>query len=767
MITGLYLTDTHDRGRNPGARIDDYHRAILLKIREAIDTAIANDVDFIVHGGDWFDTPRVAYSLYNQHQRILRRAKKKGIDVYVVPGNHDLYGYSMDTIDQTAIGALVQSGLVKLLTRKKHYVYDDVDFKLALHGREYDKDIDKDPVNDYYIDKKGDYDLLFSHGMLLEKPFHPDVRYSLTKDIVTDADVVLNGHFHPGYKLHEENDTMFGNPGSTGRDEGNTDNMTRMPKYAMIYVDKDGIDIEYVEYKVAKKGKDVFDRTQLIQKKTHTRYLEAFEQTIEDALAFEAFDPKDILAKTTGIDAKLLSDATMAIVAQEKLAQDSKLDGFIEKQKAIGIKTIELTNFQSHKKTKVELNEKGLNAITGASDSGKSAIIRALRWVFYNDPKGSDFIRHGETRATVTVVFTDGSSITRSRTKSSAGEYIVRDPNGKETEFKGFGSNLPIDIANTHQMPKVELSTGVERPLNFSYQLDGHFLLGESPATRANTIGRLTGVHVVDAAIKEKAREIRQYTVSTNAVEKQIGELDTELANFQHLDDTEKHLNILRGLITTAGNLDDELTDIAYLYDQYTKKTNEVLDLKSELKPYKNIDRGLSLINQAEQLHREISELTQLQKDTKRTKNTIADIKLDLMDYEDLDKGLDLMTKAETELQNLRELKDLYHNAVDADATEIELQIAVEKYDQLHHIDIPAMESLHQEIDELDSLHHEWYKADFDCSQLVKEAVDNQSIILNLEAKVAKLFAQSGNKCPVCLQDVSGEAISEILAHLS
>ena len=56
------------------------------------------------------------------------------------------------------------------------------------------------------------------------------------------------------------------------------------------------------------------------------------------------------------------------------------------------IKKIILENFQSHKYSVIELNEE-LNVIVGPSDSGKSAIIRGLKWALYNEPSGDYFIR--------------------------------------------------------------------------------------------------------------------------------------------------------------------------------------------------------------------------------------------------------------------------------------------------------------------------------------------------------------------------------------
>ena len=53
-------------------------------------------------------------------------------------------------------------------------------------------------------------------------------------------------------------------------------------------------------------------------------------------------------------------------------------------------KYLHLINFQSHLNTVIELHP-GLNILVGESDQGKTAIIRALRWLFYNEPRGTGF----------------------------------------------------------------------------------------------------------------------------------------------------------------------------------------------------------------------------------------------------------------------------------------------------------------------------------------------------------------------------------------
>ena len=80
------------------------------------------------------------------------------------------------------------------------------------------------------------------------------------------------------------------------------------------------------------------------------------------------------------------------------------------------IKRIILQNFQSHKYSVIELNEE-LNVIVGPSDSGKSAIIRGLKWALYNEPAGDYFIREGEREASVTVEFSDNIKVKRMEKK--------------------------------------------------------------------------------------------------------------------------------------------------------------------------------------------------------------------------------------------------------------------------------------------------------------------------------------------------------------
>lgn len=94
----------------------------------------------------------------------------------------------------------------------------------------------------------------------------------------------------------------------------------------------------------------------------------------------------------------------------------------------IFIKSIEIENFQSHKYSKLDFSE-NLNVIVGPSDNGKSAIIRALKWVLFNEPKGTEFIRYGENFCRVSIILSDGSKIIRERTKTKNLYKLIKNSN--------------------------------------------------------------------------------------------------------------------------------------------------------------------------------------------------------------------------------------------------------------------------------------------------------------------------------------------------
>jgi len=195
-----------------------------------------------------------------------------------------------------------------------------------------------------------------------------------------------------------------------------------------------------------------------------------------------------------------------------------------------------IKNFQSHEHTELVFGP-GLNVVVGPSDHGKSAIVRALRWLVYNEPRGTAFVREGADSCRVTLELDDGTVVVRERTARAGGynRYVVSRPGAGELVLEGFGTRVPEEVTEALGMPEVYLDEDRKATLNFASQLEGPFLLSDTGATRAKAIGRLLGVHVIDAAIRDTSRDLARSTQESSRLRSEIQALDEKLELFKDL----------------------------------------------------------------------------------------------------------------------------------------------------------------------------------------------------------------------------------------
>ena len=137
----------------------------------------------------------------------------------------------------------------------------------------------------------------------------------------------------------------------------------------------------------------------------------------------------------------------------------------------------------------------GVTTIVGPSDTGKSAVMRALRWVCTNTPNGDNFITWGQTLCEVTL-YVDGHVVTRARGKG-VNTYTV---DGKV--LKAFGITVPTEVTDV-----LGLDAG---GLNWQRQVDTHLWFHEKSSTIINEINRLVDMTVIDTATSRLSAQHRQ-----------------------------------------------------------------------------------------------------------------------------------------------------------------------------------------------------------------------------------------------------------------
>lgn len=160
--------------------------------------------------------------------------------------------------------------------------------------------------------------------------------------------------------------------------------------------------------------------------------------------------------------------------------------------------SLELENFQSHQLTKLELG--ALTVVVGPSSSGKSALLRAL-CTLVNNPRGTTYVRAGTKLARVRVLLAGSDSVEGAQTHiciargPGVNSYELILPNSQLVTFTKCGSSVPEAVSTA-------LDFGHD-DLWIAEQFDVPFLLSATGSRVAQVLGKLTGVSLLFAAVRE------------------------------------------------------------------------------------------------------------------------------------------------------------------------------------------------------------------------------------------------------------------------
>lgn len=540
----LFVTDTHLSAKSPRARLDsDIISTFMNKFVEIISVAKERKVEAIFHGGDFFHTPDVSNRVVGEVAKIINNA---GIPFYVTPGNHDIQGQNIESLRFTKLGLLADTGVVELLTRDNVIEFDH---NIFVHGQEYYHGIDgENTKRDYEVDSVSDksFNVLIVHSMLLKDKFHAEVHHTLTKDVKTSANVVLSGHYHNGFDPHRLSDTLFINPGSAFRGDLSAGS-DRIPQMLYLEVDEEfTTHYELIPFKVAKPFNEIFDLN-LRNKRIFSKGLEEYNTSLGDN-CFNGVNILDVLKRYVKNNEDL--EEYFDLAEEYILKQES--DTFVSSEfspsnENIQIVSVEMENFQKHNKLKVDFTD-GVNVILGSSNVGKTAILRAINWCLYDTPKGTGFIRTGSSFARVTLTLSNGYIVTRRKTNSSSGSYIVVSPTGERAEYKGFSNNVPSEVINAHQMPLINI-LDKKHKFNVASQMDLPFMVSSSSSEKFAMIGALVDTTRADKAHQELRHLYLQSSKDEKAILDNLSECDEEINSLGDLDHVESIVKKVDDLI--------------------------------------------------------------------------------------------------------------------------------------------------------------------------------------------------------------------------
>lgn len=611
----LHITDSHGTVKGPESRRDVYYISFLKKMYELGFVVKQQKIDMVVHTGDLFHTARVSDKFAGQVSEMI---KAMNVPFYVVPGNHDIEGYTIDTIDQTKLGLLAKTGVITLLDRdnpiRLECEQDGEQYSVAISGQEYYKNIDEGNMQDFEMQQDdADLNILAIHGYITDTPQHPNIKCTMCQDIVSDADIILTGHYHRQFEWSDGQNLDIYNPGSMMRVEQTEYNKTHTPMYGILDIGLDNQgriswQYDFHEFRIAQPSTVVFDYSSKYKAKQTSITLDGFKNSIANTMSQVNTSSNDIIqiiddvCSQGNVDKAIqhkcedIYNNALQITPDEFEAQP----GFIEAQQKKKIVKVILDNFQSHEHTEMNFTD-GLNIIVGESNNGKTAVLRGIMWAITNQPLGTDFIMAGKDECSVTICYDDGTSIKRGRTLKDTGYYDIyyRDDNGtlQRGQYRGFTNAVPVEVANVHQMPKVSITKDIETHLNVLSQLDGPFLLTESPMTKAAAIGRITGTHVIDAGIKESNKTIQNNRKVIKTYESDISEKRNVLQNMPDVSLMEQVSVMYNAIVDYMKNIQNQKNTIANYVKQITDLDTKINTEQQQYEKYCALNSIAPLVN--------------------------------------------------------------------------------------------------------------------------------------------------------------------------
>ncbi|MCX7843384.1 MAG: AAA family ATPase [Clostridia bacterium] len=324
------------------------------------------------------------------------------------------------------------------------------------------------------------------------------------------------------------------------------------------------------------------------------------------------------------------------------------------------IRKVTIENFQSHEHSELEFTD-GLNVIIGPSDQGKSAVIRAIKWVFYNEPRGIEYIRQGASAAKVCIELSNGNTIIRERSKSR-NRYIIKYHDERSITLEGFGNEVPEEVINAHGIPRVVIDTDNSSALNIGDQLEGPFLLSENGSTRAKAIGRLTGMHITDAAIRSCLADLKRENQTSDRTGRELKEIDEKLIKFADLEKLKTSINDAESLIKELEGLEAKIKIVEVLKIKLASISEGIEDMERIIARTERVKDAEIMLKQLELQIIRLKTVSRLKENRQKWIKEYEETENTMSKYAKIIKCEENLINIENKRQRLSVILSLYDN---------------------------------------------------------------------------------------------------------
>ena len=332
--------------------------------------------------------------------------------------------------------------------------------------------------------------------------------------------------------------------------------------------------------------------------------------------------------------------------------------------------SIHVTNFQSHKDAYLEFHP-GVNVIIGESDSGKTAILRALKWALTNRPGGDSFRSSwgGETSVGIRM---EKELIVREKTGSN---NIYRLNN---TEFKAFGTEVPEEIQDALNMNEI----------NIQNQLDLPFLLRDSPGQVAAHFNKIAHLDAIDASMQLIEKWTRALNQQLKDGETNLLQQQENLTEYSYLPEMEKAIEDAEWVEKQQIETSQKLIGLSALISSIQQTESKIEKHTHLLSFEKPVENAMNLRQEIIAKTESIRRLELLIRNIAKKEKQIQELNSILQLESDIVQALFQMSELQRKQVDLRNFKRLIENEQIKWGRIQELKIRISNNEKKFHLEL-------------------------------------------------------------------------------
>jgi chromosome segregation ATPase len=404
---------------------------------------------------------------------------------------------------------------------------------------------------------------------------------------------------------------------------------------------------------------------------------------------------------------------------------------------------LKLHNFQNHRNLEIPLSK--ITTIIGESDTGKSAIVRAIQWLCLNSLQGDSFITHGRKKSYAILNVTNYGNIVRRRGSGING-YVLND----DEQRNAIGREVPADIAKILNIGEINIAAQHDPPFWFT--------LTASQLTKE--LNAIADIAWLDRVMQASNSNLRKTQTELDVVTARIASLETSLRESEYIETIDTDLQKLE-------KQDKDIQELKLQYEQLTDFVDRLNNYQKDVQTAKMVihhfnQKIVPLYEQYAELNDTTGRITQfIESYPQITEETVTDLQTlqhNCQQFCSVKDNFDRLTEllsCPTEIPTLeiKQIQKQYQNMVDVHTHYEELSALL--------LTIPDklppsgdIAQLNKQITDIQTKQNAYDKLSGIIEQFTGALSGYKEFYSQVEQLETKLHEQLEGTCPICGQQM-------------